>query len=129
MSAEVLIDMSAKKVSALALSVMLLSFATPNVYGKAPAAHPKQAAAKSNKDLAGERAVALVEQVKEVQVWEKEFGPNKFNPKTQGRPGFNIEEIHGAVYVVNAFEDKPEQALTFARFEVNVKTGKVKKID
>ncbi|MBI2810058.1 MAG: hypothetical protein HYX67_04420 [Candidatus Melainabacteria bacterium] len=121
--------MSAKKISVIAVSLMLLAFASQNVLAKAPAAHPKQAAAKANKQLSGDRAIALVRQVKEVQDWENAFGPKHFNPATQGRPGFSIEEIHGSVYTINAFEDKPEQALTFARFEVNVKTGKVKKVE
>ena len=130
------IAMSGKKFSAIAASMMLFTFASQTVYGKALAVHSKQAAVKASNEpkesasqLAEDRALALVEKVKEVQRWEKEFGPKRFNPKTNGRPAFNVEEHHGSVYVVNVFEDKPEQALTFARYEVNIKSGRVKKVD
>jgi len=127
------IAMAANKLSVFAVSMMLSTVVSQTVYAKAPALHSKQTAAKAPKEsaaeLAEDRALALVEKVKEVQRWEKEFGPKRFNPKTNGRPGFNVEEHHGSVYLVNVFEDKPEQALTFARYEVNIKSGRVKKVD
>lgn len=89
------------------------------------AAAPKESAA----ELAEDKAIALAEKVKEVRKWEKEFGPTGVNPATNGKPGFDVESHHGSIYVVHVFEDKPEQALTFARYEVNIKTGRVKKVD
>lgn len=84
---------------------------------------------KSASELAEDKAIALTEKTKEVRDWEKAFGPRGVNPATQGRPGFDIESHHGSVYVVHVFEDKPEQALTFARYQVNIKTGSVKKVE
>lgn len=84
---------------------------------------------KSVSELAEDKAIALAEKTKEVRNWEKAFGPRGVNPATQGRPGFDIESHHGSVYLVHVFEDKPEQALTFARYQVNIKTGSVKKVE
>ncbi len=118
----------AKKILVVAASMVSIASASQTAYAKAPAGHskhPARAARVSSED----RALALVEKVKEVKMWEREFGPKRFNPSTQGRPGFNIEEHHGSVYVVNVFEDMPEHNVTFARYQVNVKTGRVQKVD
>ncbi|HEY9676958.1 MAG TPA: hypothetical protein V6C76_03075 [Drouetiella sp.] len=76
-----------------------------------------------------DRAINLVDRLKEVQAWKKEFGPKHFNPATNGRPGLAVEEHHGAVFTVQVFEDQPDHVVTFARYQVNVKTGSVKKED
>lgn len=118
----------AKKIFVVVASMILTASAWQTVYAKTaagPSKHPARAARVSSED----RALALVEKVKEVKMWEKEFGPKGFNPSTQGRPGFNIEEHHGSVYVVSVFEDMPEHNVTFARYQVNVKTGRVQKVD
>lgn len=86
---------------------------------------PKKSAA----EIAEDKAIALVEKTKEVRTWEKEFGPTGVSSSTGGKPAFDIESHHGSVYSVHVFEDKPEQALTFARYEVNIQTGRVKKVD
>ncbi|MBS1955538.1 MAG: hypothetical protein JST89_15255 [Cyanobacteria bacterium SZAS-4] len=123
--------MSAKKNFILVASIVCTACASNSVNAKAPAAPAKQSkkAVQATKLSPEDRALALVEQVKEVKTWEKEFGPKHFNPATQGRPGFEVEEHHGVVYVVNVFEDMPEHNVTFARYQVNVKTGSVKKVD
>ncbi|HEY9731912.1 MAG TPA: hypothetical protein V6C89_08370 [Drouetiella sp.] len=100
-------------------------------------ARPKQAAVarkatkgKTSVSQNGEdKAISLVEKSREVRAWEKDFGPTGVSPATNGKPGFDIESHHGSIYVVHVFEDKPEQALTFARYEVNIKTGRLKKVD
>ncbi len=98
-----------------------------------PAAKHSPVSAKSPKksasEIAEDKAIALVEKTKEVRIWEKAFGPSGVSSSTGGKPGFDIESHHGSVYSVHVFEDKPDQALTFARYEVNIQTGRVKKVD
>lgn len=118
----------AKKFFVVAVSMILITSASQTAYAKAPAGHSKHPA-RAAKVSSEDRALALVEKVKEVKMWEKGFGPKGFNPSTQGRPGFNIEEHHGSVYVVNVFEDMPEHNVTFARYQVNVNTGHVQKVE
>lgn len=100
-------------------------------------AHPQQAATdtstrvtkESALEAAEDKAISLVEKSKEVRAWEKQFGPTGVSPSTNGKPAFDVESHHGSIYVVHVFEDKPEQALTFARYEVNIKTGRITKVD
>ncbi len=120
--------MFARRILVIAASLVLSTFVTHTAHGKASTGHPKRTA-QFAKLSSEDRALALVEKVKEVQTWEKTFGPKGFNPGTQGRPGFSVEEHHGSMYVVNVFEDMPEHNVTFARYEVNLKTGSVKKLD
>lgn len=120
--------MFAKTVFLIAASMMFTTCTSQTVHAKVVTTHAKPPA-RAAKVSPEERALALVEQVKEVKKWEKEFGPKGFNPATQGRPGFDVEEHHGSVYVINVFEDMPEHNVTFARYRVNVKTGSVKKVD
>jgi|694.fasta_scaffold142691_2 hypothetical protein len=106
-------------------------------HGKPSDSHLKQAAVgasntvtkESSSEVAEGKAIALVEKTKEVRSWRKEFGPTGINSATNGKPAFDVESHHGSIYVVHVFEDKPEQALTFARYEANIKTGRVRKVD
>src|SRR3954468_14456546 len=101
--------MFSTKLFVIAASIILCTVNSQTALGKAQAVHSKRAAIKAAikapketaADLAEDRALALVEKVKEVRMWEKEFGPKRFNDKTNGRPGFNVEEHHGSVYLVN----------------------------
>lgn len=128
--------MSARNNLAVFSAVISFVFASQLAYANnsAAPASPKRATVnaaprESAAELAEDKAIALAEKVKEVRKWEKEFGPTGVNPATNGKPGFDVESHHGSIYVVHVFEDKPEQALTFARYEVNIKTGRVKKVD
>jgi hypothetical protein len=115
----------------LVISAAVISLACNSVcaYGKAVPSHSRHASKAVKKESDSDRAMDLVWKVKEVKVWLNEFGPKRFNPATSGHPAMGIEGHHGAVYIVNAFEDMPDHVVTFGRYEVNVNTGRVKKVD
>jgi hypothetical protein len=85
------------------------------------------AGAKSAEDLE-DLAINLVNQTSDVKHWLNEFkGPNGTNPKTQGKPAWSIEEHKGNSYLVKVVEDMPDRQVTFAFYDVNIKTKKVSK--
>jgi hypothetical protein len=75
-----------------------------------------------------DKAIKLVNQKGEVKAWLKLFkGPGNTSPKTGGRPGWQVDGKRGDLVTVRVSEDMPERDVTFGFYDVNLKTGKVRK--
>ncbi len=121
--------MFARRFLVVSAAAVSLALAPLICQAKVVASQSKHTSSGAKKLSLEDRAMDLVNKVTEVRKWENEFGAKRFNPNTGGRPGMSIEEHHGSLYVVHVFEDMPEHAVTFARYEVNVKTGRVHRLD